>query len=115
MKTRSAAVALLVLSVLAAGCARKPPPPRPPEVVVAEPLQRRVTDWDDYVGRFTAVSSVDVRPRVSGYVQSLGFRDGQIVHRGQTLFVIDPRSYQAALDQAAPAAPRRPFATPRSS
>ena len=101
MKTRSAAVALLVLSVLAVGCARKPPPPRPPEVVVAQPLQRRVTDWDDYVGRFTAVTSVDVRPRVTGYVQSLGFRDGQIVRRGQTLFVIDPRSYQAALDQAA--------------
>jgi RND family efflux transporter MFP subunit len=57
-------------------------------------------DWDDYVGRFIAVNSVDVRPRVSGYLQSVGFRDGQIVRKGQVLFVIDPRPYQAALTQA---------------
>jgi len=63
-------------------------------------LQRKIVDWDDYVGRFVAVNSVDVRPRVSGYVQSIGFRDGQIVRKGQVLFVIDPRPYEAALTQA---------------
>jgi RND family efflux transporter MFP subunit len=82
------------------GCGRKPAAQRPPTVIVASPLQKRVLDWDDYVGTFTAVSTVDVRPRVSGYVQSVGFTDGQIVRKGQLLFVIDPRTYQAALDQA---------------
>jgi RND family efflux transporter MFP subunit len=83
-----------------AGCAKKPPPPPPPTVYVARPLQQKLVDWDDYVGRFVAVNSVDVRPRVSGYIRSVGFKDGQIVHKGQVLFVIDPRPYQAALTQA---------------
>ena len=59
-----------------------------------------VVDWDDFVGQFVAVDSVDVRPRVSGYLQSVGFKDGDYVKKGQVLFVIDPRPYQAALDQA---------------
>lgn len=92
---------IFLMAVCVAGCgARKAGPPPPPKVVVAAPLQRSVTDWNDYVGQFVAVDSVDVRPRVSGYLQSVGFRDGQVVRRGQTLFVIDPRPYQAALDQA---------------
>jgi len=69
-------------------------------VTVSAPLRQTVTDWDDYVGQFVAVDSVDVRPRVSGYLVSVGFRDGQVVSKGQTLFVIDPRPYQAAFDQA---------------
>ncbi len=69
-------------------------------VVAAQPLVRQINEWDDYVGRFEATGSVDVRPRVSGYIQSIDFTDGQIVRRGQVLFVIDPRPYQAALDQA---------------
>ena len=93
------AVALGALAL--AGCqAKKPPPPPPPTVFVSKPLQKQIVDWDDFVGRFVAVNSVDVRPRVTGYLQSVGFRDGQIVHKGQVLFVIDPRPYQAALDQA---------------
>ena len=92
----------LAAAVLAlAGCAKKkPPPPPPPVVAAATPLQRQIVDWDDYVGRFEAVQSVEVRPRVSGYLQSIAFRDGQPVRQGQLLFVIDPRPYQAALDQA---------------
>ncbi len=82
-------------------CAKKPPPPPPPPtVIVSKPLQSNIVDWDDYVGRFEAINSVDVRPRVTGYLQSIGFQDGQIVHKGQVLFVIDPRPYQATLDQA---------------
>ncbi|MFV4649248.1 efflux RND transporter periplasmic adaptor subunit, partial [Mycobacterium tuberculosis] len=55
---------------------------------------------DDYVGQFIAVDSVDVRPRVSGYLQSVAFKDGQTVKKGQLLFVIDPRPYQALVDQS---------------
>ena len=89
------------LAACAAGCARKPAPPPPrPIVFVSKPLKTRLVDWDDYVGRFEAVDSVDVRPRVTGYLQSIGFRDGQIVRKGQVLFVIDPRPYEAALAQA---------------
>jgi RND family efflux transporter MFP subunit len=69
-------------------------------VVVSKPLQTKIVDWDDYVGRFEAINSVDIRPRVTGYLQSIEFHDGQIVHKGQVLFVIDPRPYQAALNQA---------------
>jgi len=93
--------AAIALGALVAGCgARKPPPPPPPTVFVARPLERTIVDWDDYVGRFEAINSVDIRPRVTGYLQSIGFRDGQIVRKGQVLFVIDPRPYQAALNQA---------------
>lgn len=75
------------------------PPPAPP-VVVSAPLQRQIIDWDEFVGRFEAIQSVEVRPRVSGYVQKVGFTDGDIVKQGQLLFVIDPRPYEAALAQA---------------
>jgi RND family efflux transporter MFP subunit len=89
------------LALFAAGCVKKKPPPAPPPTVfVSKPVQRRMVDWDDYVGRFVAINSVDVRPRVSGYIQSIRFTDGQIVHKGQVLFVIDPRPYEAALTQA---------------
>jgi RND family efflux transporter MFP subunit len=69
-------------------------------VVTAHPLKQQVIDWDDFVGRFEAVDSVDVRPRVSGYLDKIDFRDGDIVEKGKVLFEIDPRPYQAALDQA---------------
>jgi RND family efflux transporter MFP subunit len=59
-----------------------------------------VVDWDDFVGRFEAVDQVDVRPRVSGYLTRIGFKDGEVVKKGQVLFEIDPRPYQATLDQA---------------
>ena len=92
-------VMMLACGVLA-GCAKKPAKPPPPNVTVATPLRETIVDWDDYVGQFVAVDSVDIRPRVSGYLQAVGFTDGSLVHKGQLLFVIDPRPYQAALDQA---------------
>jgi len=90
------------LAVIAlAGCQKKTPPPPPPAtVIVSKPLQTKLIDWDDYVGRFEAINSVDIRPRVTGYLQSIAFRDGQMVRKGQLLFVIDPRPYQAVLNQA---------------
>ena len=93
---------LLLLSAAFWGCeAKKTAPTAPtPTVTVATPLRMNVIDWDDYVGQFSAVDSVDVRPRVSGYLVSVGFKDGDYVKKGQRLFVIDPRPYQATLDQA---------------
>jgi RND family efflux transporter MFP subunit len=93
-------VAALVGGLLS-GCKPKgPQAPPPPAVTVSAPLQETVVDWDDYVGQFVAVDSVDIRPRVSGYLESVGFKDGAVVSKGQVLFQIDPRPYQAALDQA---------------
>lgn len=76
------------------------PPPPPPPVTVAPPLVKRIAEWDEYTGRFEAVDMVEVRSRVSGYLESVHFRDGQIVEKGQLLFVIDPRPFQAALERA---------------
>ncbi|MGL3821644.1 efflux RND transporter periplasmic adaptor subunit [Sphingopyxis sp. R3-92] len=103
MMKRQALAPLLFLSLVLAGCsggddAQGGPPALP--VTVAKPLVREVTEWDDYVGRFEAVDSVEVRPRASGYLQRSHFTDGQYVRAGQLLFTIDARPSQAALDQA---------------
>jgi multidrug efflux system membrane fusion protein len=74
--------------------------PPPPAVSVAKPVKRTVTDFDEYVGRFAAVNSVEVRARVSGYLDGLHFKDGQIVKQGDLLFTIDKRPFQNTLDQA---------------
>ncbi|HEX5419165.1 MAG TPA: efflux RND transporter periplasmic adaptor subunit [Gammaproteobacteria bacterium] len=71
-----------------------------PEVTVAHPLVKQIIDWDGYVGQFEPVERVDVRPRVSGYLVKVHFEDGQRVKKGQPLFTIDPRPFQAALDEA---------------
>lgn len=73
----------------------------PPVVVqVAHPLVREVTQWDDYIGRFAPSQSVEVRPRVSGAITAIHFRDGDFVRKGQPLFTVDQRPYGAALDEA---------------
>ena len=91
----------LLIGLLASGCARKAPPAPPPAMVLAAtPLTMRLVDWENFDGKFIAVDAVDVRPRVSGYLLKVGFKDGDIVRKGQVLFEIDPRPYQAALDQA---------------
>jgi len=92
-------VALSVALSACSGGAETPTPPAP-EVTAATPLVRDVLDWDDYVGRFEAIESVEVKPRVSGYVVGIHFRDGQYVRQGQTLFTVDARPAQAQLDQA---------------
>ena len=94
----------LALAALLAGCGQgqkqqaKAPPP--PTVTVASPVKRTITDFDEYVGRFAAVNSVEVRARVSGYLDGVHFTDGQLVKQGELLFTIDKRSFQNALDQA---------------
>jgi len=77
-----------------------PPPAALPAVVVAQPLVMRLTEWDEYPGRFEATDRVDVRARVDGYLDSIHFRDGAIVKPGDLLFVIDPRPYEAVLEGA---------------
>ena len=88
---------------LLAGCDNKPvanAAPPPPPVTVSAPLQKSITEWDEYTGRFEALATVDVRARVSGFIDSLHFKDGQIVKQGDLLFVVDPRPYQLAVDQS---------------
>jgi membrane fusion protein, multidrug efflux system len=80
--------------------AAQAPPSAPPPVGVAKPIVKEVVERDDYVGRFEAVDAVEIRARVSGYLQAVSFRDGTIVKAGDQLFTIDKRPYQAALDQA---------------
>lgn len=74
--------------------------PPPANVTVSLPLQRTITEWDDYTGRFEASQSVEIRPRVSGQLVGVHFREGEVVRKGQLLFTIDPRPFAAALDEA---------------
>ncbi|WP_363181857.1 efflux RND transporter periplasmic adaptor subunit [Sphingomonas quercus] len=97
MKRLSLAAALMLA---ACGGGQKQAPPPPPTVSVAAPLGREVVDWDDYVGRFEAPQDVELRPRVTGTVTRIYFKNGQDVKRGEALFEIDPRPYRAALQQA---------------
>jgi RND family efflux transporter MFP subunit len=76
------------------------PPPGAPSVTVARPLTRPVTDWNEYTGQFNAVDYVEVRARVNGYLTEIHFTDGQMVNKGDLLFVIDPRPYEIALASA---------------
>jgi RND family efflux transporter MFP subunit len=71
----------------------------PPEVTIARPVAKMIADEDEYVGRFVAVDSVEVRARVSGYLDAIHFQDGQLVKRGDLLFTIDRRPFQIALAQ----------------
>lgn len=77
-----------------------PPAPPPPTVTVAQPMVRRITEWDEYTGRFVAKQRVEVRARVSGYLDSVHFTEGQLVDAGQLLFVIDQRPFAAQVERA---------------
>lgn len=105
MRVRFAPIsAALSLSILIAACDQQDqaaaPPPPPPEVTVAAPLKKDIVEWDEYTGRFEAVNRVDIQARVSGYLEEIGFQDGEIVEAGQTLFVIDQRPFTIALNRA---------------
>ncbi len=104
-KIHWAAAVAVVCAALQAGCgqsggaAQGPPPP--PQVSVAAVVEKRVKDWDEFTGRFQAVETVEIRPRVSGYIDKVAFKEGGLVKQGDLLFVIDPRPYQADYDRAA--------------
>ena len=70
-------------------------PPPPPSVTVAKPVVKDIIEWDDFIGRFEAVDQVEIRARVSGYLDKVHFQDGALVKVGDLLFTIDPRPYQS--------------------
>ena len=102
----------MLASVIAAACwadgwcctaatARRKPPAAgaPPEVTVAQALTRKVSDSAEFTGRIEAVNTVQVQPRVGGFVDSVHFQEGALVHKGDVLFQLDPRPYQAEVDR----------------
>src|SRR4029077_14556485 len=96
----AAAVAALLVSGCARNVAAQQQAAPPPQVTVAAAVSRKVTEFDEFTGRFEAVERVEVRPRVSGYISSVNFKDGSEVKKGDVLFVIDPRPYVAERDKA---------------
>jgi multidrug efflux system membrane fusion protein len=92
--------AAAIFVVTASGCHKEPPPMQAPQVTVAPAIERVVGDWDEFTGHFEAVNSVEVRPRVGGFLQRVGFTEGAIVHQGDVLFVIDQRPYEAEVSRA---------------
>ncbi len=94
---------LLLMSGALSACGEKPQQPAAaaaPPVTVAQPVKRTVTDWDEFTGRFEAVEEVQIRPRVGGYVTNVEFKDGDIVHAGDLLYLIDSRPFEAVAAQA---------------
>jgi RND family efflux transporter MFP subunit len=104
MSIRNAAgLAALPIVLALAGCGENQQQQRaagpPPTVTVTNPVQRTIVDQDEYVGRFVAVDAVEVRARLSGYLQAIHFTDGQMVKKGDKLFTIDRRPFEIALEQ----------------
>ena len=100
LRAVSASAMLLLVSLGLAGCEPSQPraqtaPPPPPQVTVAKPTKRLVADHDEYVGRFVAVDAIEMRARVSGYLDAIHFKDGQLVKKGDLLFTIDRRPFEA--------------------
>ena len=99
---RAGAIPAATLLLVLAGCNQSQQQaggPPPPAVTVAKPVQRTVIDQDEYVGRFAAVDSVEIRSRLSGYLSDIHFKDGQMVKQGDLLFTIDRRPFEIALEQ----------------
>ncbi|MDI9238131.1 efflux RND transporter periplasmic adaptor subunit [Lysobacter sp. LF1] len=94
----------LVVAFAISACSSQAEPgtgmPPPPEVSVAQVLSKDVNRWDEFTGRVSAIETVELRPRVSGYVQDVAYQEGEEVKKGDLLFVIDPRPYRAHLAQA---------------
>lgn len=94
-------VFIALAGILLAGCkpnvtSQRPPPP---QVTIAPVQRQEIVEWDEFTGRVEPVESVEVRPRVSGYIQEVRFQSGQLVKKGDVLFVIDPRWHKATFDQ----------------
>ena len=94
--------ALTLAAGLLAGCDRQEEtaPPEPPQVSVMPPVRREITDWDEFTGRFASTERIELRARVSGYLDAVSFADGQVVQQGDLLFRIDPRPFRATVTEA---------------
>ncbi|WP_206667883.1 efflux RND transporter periplasmic adaptor subunit [Sphingomonas glacialis] len=99
----SGVTSLIAWPALLSGCgaAAPPPPPPPPAVTATTVIMRPLRQWDDFTGRLEAVDSVEIRPRVSGFVDAISFSEGARVGRGQLLFQIDPRPYRDEVERLA--------------
>jgi RND family efflux transporter MFP subunit len=100
MLTRFQQASLLFLTLALSACGQsdnKHDAPKPPPVSVSKPVVKSVLEWDEFTGRFDATAEVQVRARVNGYLQSVHFKDGAMVEKGDLLFTIDPRPYEAAM------------------
>src|SRR5438105_7737390 len=100
-RLRFSAIGLAALLILSNGCTRNDaqPKPTPPAVTVASVEQQQIVEHQEFTGRTEPVEMVEVRPRVSGYIQEVRFQSGQLVNKGDVLFVIDPRWHQAEFDR----------------
>jgi membrane fusion protein, multidrug efflux system len=102
MKHLFIGVGILSILLAAAGCKTKSAPQQAPlPVNVLTVIEKEVNEWDEFTGRLEAVESVEIRPRVSGYITDIHFEAGAIIKKGDLLYVIDPRPYQADFDRAA--------------
>jgi multidrug efflux system membrane fusion protein len=97
-----AGVGLLLVFLMGSGCRKaSAPQPGPLPVNVVTAIEKEVNEWDEFTGRLEAVESVEIRPRVSGYITEIHFEAGAIVKKGDLVYVIDPRPYQADFERAA--------------
>jgi multidrug efflux system membrane fusion protein len=102
MKSRLICVGVLSILGTMSGCKKaSAPPPAPLPVNVVTAIEKEVNEWDEFTGRLEAVESVEIRPRVSGYITEIHFEAGVIIKKNDLLYVIDPRPYQADFDRAA--------------
>ncbi len=100
--TCSLGIPAALLGLWLTGCgksASKVAPPVIPPVSVAHPIPRKVNEWDEFTGRLASPETVEVRARVSGYIEKVHFKEGSDVKQGDLLFTIDPRPYQAVVDR----------------
>src|SRR5712672_2335161 len=103
MKTNSLlSVVALTIGLLVPGCGKHSSgtAPAPPVVTVVQPIAREVVEWDEYIGRLESPETVELRARVSGYLDKVHFKEGKEVKKGDLLFTIDPRPYKAEYDHA---------------
>ena len=102
MKNFLLGLGILSIFLTAGGCKKKSEPPQAPlPVNVVTAVEKEVNEWDEFTGRLEAVESVEIRPRVSGYITEVRFQAGAIIKKDDLLYVIDPRPYQADFDRAA--------------
>src|SRR5947199_9616549 len=102
MKNFLLGLGILTILLTAGGCKKKSAPPQAPlPVNVVTAVEKEVNEWDEFTGRLEAVESVEIRPRVSGYITEIRFQAGAIIMKDDLLYVIDPRPYQSYFDRVA--------------